>query len=70
MAGIFHLQHLYSKEIVEKACVRALDYKVISYTSVKNICKNNLYDKKEESLAVKCSNGFAHELTKYDSLIN
>lgn len=70
MAGIFHLEHHYSKEIVEKACIRALDHQVISYTSVKNICKNNLYDKKEESLAVKCSNGFAHELTKYDSLIN
>lgn len=70
MDGVFHLQHNYSKEIVDKACLRALDYKVISYLSVKNICKNNLYDKNTESLVVISSNGFAHSLEKYDSLTN
>lgn len=70
MAGIFHLQHNYSKEIVDKACLRALDYKVINYLSVKNICKNNLYDKTTESFVVISSNGYAHSLEKYDSLTN
>jgi transposase len=70
MSGIFHLQYAYSKEIVDKACNRALQHKAISFLSVKNICKNNLYDKAPETLSVNISNGFAHSLKKYDSLTN
>jgi len=70
MSGIFHLQHTYSKEIVEKACNRALQYNTISFLSVKNICKNNLYDKSTESLSVNISKGYAHNLKKYDLFTN
>lgn len=70
MQGVFHLQHDFSIEIVDKACRRALQYKAISYSSIKNICKNNLYDKPIESLAVNINNGYAHQLKQYDKLTN
>lgn len=70
MSGVFHLQYTYSKEIVDKACNRALQYKAISFLSVKNICKNNLYSKPAEALSVNISDGFAHSLKQYDSLTN
>lgn len=70
MQGIFSLQNKYSIEIVDSACKRAIEYNVISYASVQNICKNNLYDKPIESLSVMGKNEFAHNLKQYDNLSN
>jgi transposase len=67
--GIFNLQQAYSIEIVNMACKRALLYNAFSYTSVRNICKNNIYDKPLESLSVNNVSGFAHNLKQYDNLI-
>jgi transposase len=70
MRGIFNLQNCYSTEIVDSACKRAIEYNAISYTSVQNICKNNLYDKPIESLSIIGKNEFAHNLKQYDNLFN
>lgn len=70
MQGIFSLQNKYSVEIVDSACKRAIEYNAISFTSVQNICKNNLYNKPIESLAILKNNGFAHDLKQYDNLFN
>lgn len=70
MQGIFSLQKHYSTEIVDSACKRAIEYSAINYTSVKNICKNNLYDKPIESLSIMGKNEFAHNLKQYDNLFN
>jgi transposase len=70
MQGIFSLQINYSTKIVDSACKRALEYSAISYTAVKNICKNNLYDKPIESLSIMGNNEFAHNLKQYDNLFN
>lgn len=70
MRGVFNLQNKYSIDIVNCACKRAFLYNTFSYTSVHNICKNNLYDKPLESLSVNNVSGFAHDLKQYDNLIN
>ncbi len=71
MQGVFSLRHKYSTQIVNGACKRALDYNVLSYTSVKNICKNNLYDTaKEPTNSTAASSEFAHDLKNYDGLSN
>lgn len=75
MQGIFNLKHHYSTQIVNSACKRALCYNALSYSSVKNICKNKLYGKSVESLSVKeptgeDATGFAHNLKIYDQLSN
>lgn len=66
--GVFNLAKNYNNEIVDKACNRALIYKIYSYQSIKNICQNGLYLKKPEILTVKPSNGFNHDLSIYDKL--
>lgn len=71
MQGIFSLEKNYTQEILNSACKRATEFSTWSYTSVKNICKNNLYDKKKESLAVNATKeGFNHNLKQYDLLTN
>ena len=42
--GIINLCKIYDKEIVNKACYRAMCYGTISYTKVKSIIENNCYD--------------------------
>lgn len=56
--GVLSLLKDYSKEIVEKACQRALAFNVCQYKVIKNICENGSYNlpvesnfTKEEALA-------------------
>jgi len=68
MQGIFSLEKSFSKQIINSACKRALDYNLLSYSIVKNICSNKLYDIPKQSLVVKSNKGFKHDLKKYDFL--
>ena len=68
--GIFSLKKNYDPKTINLACKRALEYKVHEYSTVKNICKNGLYDKEKESLSVVNTNGFSYQLKKYDDLFN
>lgn len=68
--GIISLQKKYDNRIVNLACKRALEFKVYEYHTVKDICKNGLYDKKKENLSVKNTSGYNIDLKKYDELFN
>jgi len=68
--GVFNLVKTYGKQIVNLACKRAINYKVYSYLSVKNICEKGLYEQTTaEDLSVINANGFNHNLKIYDNLI-
>lgn len=68
--GIFSLKRNYDAQTINLACKRAIEYQVYEYSTVKNICKNGLYEKKKENLSVNNSSGFSNELKKYDDLFN
>jgi len=70
MRGIFNLENGYDIHVINLACKRALEFSVLTLSSVKNICKNNLYAQPNESLTVNNASGFSHELKKYDDLFN
>lgn len=68
--GIFSLKKNYDPKTINLACKRALEYGVHEYSTVKNICKNGLYDKEKENLSVNNTSGFYYQLKKYDDLFN
>jgi len=68
--GVFSLKKTYDKQTINSACKRALEYQVYEYSTVKNICKNGLFSKEKENLAINSSSGFSNELKKYDDLFN
>lgn len=68
--GVFSLKKNYDVKTINLACKRALEYGVYEYSTVKNICKNGLYDKEKENLSVNNTNGFFCQLKKYDDLFN
>lgn len=68
--GVLSLKKNYDTQVINLACKRALEYGVCEYSTVKNICKNGLYDKEKENLSVKNTNGFSYQLKKYDDLFN
>lgn len=68
--GVFSLKKNYDTQTINLACKRALEYQICEYSTVKNICKNGLYDKKKENLSVNSMNGFSYDLKKYDDLFN
>jgi transposase len=43
--GVLSLKKNYDTHVINLACKRALEYGVCEYSTVKNICKNGLYDK-------------------------
>lgn len=44
ISGIIALSKEYSKEVINLACKRALAFKVFSYSTVRNICKQGTYN--------------------------
>ncbi|RLD70851.1 MAG: IS21 family transposase [Bacteroidetes bacterium] len=68
--GILSLKKNYDKTTINKACKRALEYHVYEYSTVKNICKNGLYDKSKEDLSVNSTIGNSCLLKQYDNLFN
>ena len=42
--GIIKLRKLYSDEIIDQACLRALHYGIASYSKIKKILENNCYN--------------------------
>jgi len=68
--GILSLKKIYDPEIINKACKRALEYQIYEYTTVKNICKNGLYDKNKEDLSVNNTSGYSSLLKEYYNLFN
>lgn len=66
--GILKLRDVYSKEIIEKACKRAIKYANISYDAIKNICENESYKLEEVNFGTK--GGFSHNLAFYDRMTN
>ena len=67
--GVFALKKQYDKQIINLACKRALDFKIYQYATVKNICKNGLYDKEKENLSVSNTEQYNYDLKKYDHLV-
>lgn len=41
--GILSLTKLYSNDVIEKSCTRALAFELAEYQAVKRICKNSAY---------------------------
>jgi transposase len=70
VTGIINLSDQYDKQTVNLACKRALEFKAISYQSIKNICQKGLHKVPLETLTVGSSNGFNHDLKIYDNLKN
>ena len=68
--GILSLKKNYDINIINLACKRALEFNIYEYSTVKNICKNGLYDKKKENLSVDYIDGYSIDLKKYDNLFN
>jgi len=67
--GVLSLKKNYEIKIINLACKRALEYNIHEYSTVKNICKNGLYDEKKENLSVNNANGYSYQLKKYDDLL-
>lgn len=42
--GILSLNKIYSAEVINKSCARAIAYNALSYRSIKNICSSGCYD--------------------------
>jgi hypothetical protein len=42
--GILSLQKTYANQIIEDACKRALNFKITSYSKIKNICSSGSYN--------------------------
>jgi transposase len=42
--GILSLQKLYSNNVIELACQRALSFEIVSFSKIKNICKTGSYN--------------------------
>ena len=68
--GILSLKKNYDTKVINLACKRALEYNIHEYSTVKNICKNGLYDKIKEDLSVNNVGGYSYKLKKYDDLFN
>lgn len=68
--GVLSLKKNYESKTINNACRRALEFQVYEYSTVKNICKNGLYDKNKENLSVNNAGGHHGELRKYDELFN
>ena len=68
--GVLSLKKHYELKVINLACKRALEYKVYEYHTVKNICKNGLYEKGKEDLSIKNTSGYSDDLKKYDDLFN
>jgi transposase len=66
--GILSLTQKYSHDIVNKACLRALQYHAINYITVKNICEKGLYNTHSENLSVIDADGYKQNLSIYDKL--
>lgn len=68
--GILSLKKNYEINIINLACKRALEFNIYEYSTVRNICKNGLYDKKKENLSIGYLDGYSIDLKKYDNLFN
>ena len=66
--GILKLRDTYGKEVIEKACERALKYGNISYGAIKTICESKSYELEEKSFGT--TGGFSHNLALYDRMTN
>lgn len=70
ISGILNLVKQHNKTVVDKACKRALDFKVYGYQNIKNICQKGLYEDGCEYLSVNITSGYKHDLSIYDKLNN
>lgn len=66
--GILSLAKIYTTEILNKSCQRALEYDLFGYKEIKRICENKLYDCQAETHSSVCSSGYCHNLNVYDNL--
>lgn len=68
VAGLYALKHTYGTEILELACKRSLEYRLISYKSLRKICEQGLYGKEIQKVTHACGGGFESDLKLYDKL--
>ncbi len=68
--GVLALKKNYEPEVINLACKRALEFKIYEYSTVKNICKNGLYNKEKENLSTGNTNEYGYDLKQYDNLFN
>jgi len=68
LLGICSLKRTYGTEILELACKRSIDYRLISYKSVKKICEQGLYRKEIQLVTHASGGGFESDLKLYDTI--
>jgi transposase len=71
ISGILTLRKIYDDETINKACLRAIEYKAYSYKYIKNICQkglNNLPLKSGETYINPCETDITRDLKKYTNL--
>lgn len=61
--GILSLIKKYDKLTVDTACKKAMEFGILSYRAVKNLCGTRM-----EIESIETENGFYHNLSKYDEL--
>lgn len=68
VAGLCALKRTYGSEILELACKRSLEYRLISYKSLRKICEQGLYIKEIQKVTHAHGGGFESDLKLYDTL--
>ena len=68
VAGLSSLKNTYGSEILEQACKRSLEYRLISYKSLRKICEQGLYGKEIQKVTYAPGGGFKSDLKLYDTL--
>jgi len=68
MQGIFHLEKNHSQESVNLACQRAIQFKSISYRSVRDICEKNWFACQSGEKSSVLGGGYYQDLSLYDHL--
>lgn len=70
MQGVFRLCQVYSPQMVDAACQKAMHYQVYSYQTIKNICKLGLQHQQIEKQDLEGLGGYGLDLKSYDQLFS
>jgi len=67
--GIYRLSETHGRDVVDRACGRAMEYGMLRYRDIKHICEGGLLNNTPERItAVSGYGGFGMDLKFYDSL--
>jgi transposase len=68
MQGIFHLEKNHTKEAVNQACQRAIQFKSLSYRSIRAICEKHWFTCQSGEKSSVLGGGYFQELSLYDQI--